>query len=190
MSLTLYNKNKVKGVSIVRTARTIGAIWGVGGITLLIIDAIYRLSLYAAEAFIVPFGIIEWSVLVIWCIFMFIAEGYRGFQKNFSPRVVARAQYIAKNGSILEIILAPFFCIGFFGAPMRRIIAMFALTVGIIALIVIIHFTAVQPWRGILDSGVVLGLSYGLVSMGVYTAKALRSKDYVFNPEIESVVID
>jgi hypothetical protein len=164
--------------------RKIGAAWGIGGIVLLVLDAIARLSLYAADTFTTELTLIQWEVVIVWCVFMIIAEGYRGFQKHFSPRVVARAHYIAREGSVLEIILAPLFCIGYFRAPLQRMIAMYSLTLGIIALIVVIHLTATQPWRGILDLGVVLGLSYGLVSIGVFTIQAYKTRRYVTDPEV------
>lgn len=168
-----------------RVVRKFGAIWGVGGIILLLLDAMFRLSPLAANAFRAPLGVTEWTVLVIWCVFMLYAEGYRGFQKRFSPRVVARAQYIAKEGSLRDIILAPLFCIGYFRAPMKRMIAMYSLTVGIIVLIIIIHQTAAQPWRGIIDMGVVLGLTYGLVWTCAYAVLAYKRRDYVSDPEVE-----
>ena len=151
---------------------------------LLVLDAIYRLSIYAIGAFSFNFGLFEWSILTMWSIFMIFTEGYRGFQKNFSPRVVARAQYLARHGTVLEIILAPLFCIGYFKAPVRRMIAMYSLTLGIIVLIVIIHLLAVQPWRGILDSGVVLGLTYGFISMVFYVIRAFKENDYIADAEV------
>lgn len=170
-------------------AKKIGAAWGIGGILLLLLDALFRLSPYALDGLTARLSLLQWIVVIVWCVFMIAAEGYRGFQKHFSPRVVARAQYIAKEGSVFEIILAPLFCIGYFRAPLRRMVAMYSLTLGIIALIIIIHITAMQPWRGILDLGVVLGLSYGLVSIGIFVIRAYKTHRYVADPEVTTPII-
>ncbi|NRB73301.1 MAG: hypothetical protein HRU46_02985, partial [Verrucomicrobiales bacterium] len=59
----------------------------------------------------------------------------------------------------------------------------FSLTIGIILLILLVRFLP-QPWRGIVDFGVVLGLSYGLISFLVYTAKALFAPSFEVSPEV------
>ena len=59
----------------------------------------------------------------------------------------------------------------------------YALTFGIIILIVLVKFLE-QPWRGIVDFGVVLGLSYGLISFLIYAAKSLFSPSFNEAPEV------
>jgi hypothetical protein len=68
-------------------------------------------------------------------------------------------------------VLAPFFCIGYFGAPRARRVASFALSAGILVLVVLVRRLD-QPWRGIIDAGVVVGLAWGLAALWVFTAKA------------------
>ncbi|MYA76383.1 MAG: hypothetical protein F4Y17_01955 [Gemmatimonadetes bacterium] len=41
-----------------------------------------------------------------------------------------------------------------------------------------------QPWRGIVDAGVVVGLTWGLVSMAVYGIRMLGSRPFAYSPEI------
>ena len=52
---------------------------------------------------------------------------------------------------------------GYFSATRERLIAIYALTAGIVVLIVIVHMLP-QPWRAVLDIGVVLGLTWGIVT--------------------------
>ena len=58
--------------------------------------------------------------------------------------------------------LAPFYAAGYFEGTRRERLGVWFGTVGIVILIVIVHSLA-QPWRGILDAGVVVGLSWGAV---------------------------
>jgi len=41
-----------------------------------------------------------------------------------------------------------------------------------------------MPWRGIMDVGVVVGLSWGLISMLVFTLKAFFSPDFNYSAEV------
>jgi hypothetical protein len=114
---------------------------------------------------------------------MLVAEGYRGFQKKFSPRTAARVKYLRDHPTWPRVLLAPFFCMGYFYAKRKTRIIAICLTLGIILLVVLVRFLD-QPWRGIVDFGVVLGLSYGLISFALYTAKALFAPSFEFSPEV------
>lgn len=163
--------------------RNIGAVWGVVGVMFIVGYALYRLSFLAVEAFDYSFTWLQWSVFIVWGIYMAYSEGIKGFAKSFSPRVAARAQYISRHGNWHQILFAPIFCFGYYGTTRRRLIAIYALTFGIVCLIIIIRFM-VQPWRGIIDFGVVLGLSIGLVTL-VYSAyRAYRSREYITDPAV------
>ena len=161
----------------------IGALWGIVGVTLIIGSAIYRVLPHVIDAFKVNMTLFQWIILIIWCVFMLIAEGYRGFQKLFSPRVASRTWYLVKNGSQLDAILAPLFCIGYFHAVRKRIITSWSLTVGITLLVIIVSNMS-QPWRGIIDSGVLLGLLYGLVWVYIYTFMTFKKRSYIVDPEV------
>src|SRR5690606_2841474 len=94
------------------------------------------------------------------------AEGYRGFQMRFSPRVVARALHLARNPRPLHVVLAPLFCMSFFHATPRGRGAAWGVTLGVLAAILLIRYLP-QPWRGIIDAGVVVGLAWGAWSLVV-----------------------
>ena len=138
--------------------------WGVGGTCALLIDALWRLIPYALEG-VIEHSLtgVQWSVLAGWIPFMAYTEGYRGFQLRFSPRVVARSRYLSRCGNWGLRLGAPFVAMGLFHATRRRMIATWILISGIIVLILLIRQLD-QPWRGIVDAGVVVGLGWGLIA--------------------------
>ena len=69
-------------------------IWGLAAIGVLLGQAIYRLALISLVGLSMPLYWYHWATLAGWALFMAYGEGYRGFQKNFSPRVAARAAYL------------------------------------------------------------------------------------------------
>jgi len=110
---------------------------------------------------------VHWLALAFSIIYMGYAEGYKGFHLGFAPRVVVRARYLADNPRPLHVLLAPLFCMGYIYATRKRQIISFALTIMIICFVLIAR-TMPQPWRGILDAGVVVGLSLGVLSIAYF----------------------
>jgi hypothetical protein len=142
--------------------------WGIVGVVALLGKAIYQLVPVAVRAFDHPLGLVHWITLVAWVAFMAYSEGYRAFHQAFSPRVVVRAQYLAAHPRPLHVALAPLYCMGMIHATKKRLIVSWCVALGIVALILLVRQLE-QPWRGIIDAGVVLGLSIGIVSI-VYFA--------------------
>jgi hypothetical protein len=165
----------------------IGAIWGLAGVLALLSSATLRLWPKAVEAFSYPFDWYHWAVLVAIVIAMAYAEGYKGFQKAFSPRTAARARHILHNPRFLHVALAPLFCMGYFHATRRRMTTSISLTIGIIALIVLVYLVP-QPWRGIIDAGVVVGLAWGIVSLLAFSFQAMGRGSYPYSPEVPDEV--
>jgi hypothetical protein len=161
----------------------LGAIWGLLGISLLLGSAIYRMTLVALNAFGYHFTLVQWGFLGVFLFLMLYFEGYRGFHLSFSRRVAARARYLSENPHIGHSLLAPVFCMGFFHATRRRMITSSAVTLMIISLVIIVH-GIVQPWRGIIDVGVVAGLVWGLIALLVFAAMAFTSDGFEHPPEV------
>lgn len=159
------------------------ALWGLGGFILLIVQALVRLTPMAVEAMVSPLSGLQWLVLVGWAIFMGISEGYRGFQKMFSPRFAARLQWLMQHPVPLGVWLAPMFGMGLIGATRKRTIVSWCLTSGIILLILGVRQLS-QPWRGIVDAGVVFGLGWGLITVILFTVRALTQQKSSVDPEI------
>ncbi len=161
----------------------LGAFWGLAGIAALLAFSVWRLGGVAADAWSHDFRIYHWLVLAAHVAFMAWSEGYRGFQQSFSPRIVARAKYLIAHPRPVHVMLAPLFCMGYFHTTRRRMISVYVLTVFIITLIIAVRWLE-QPWRGIVDAGVVVGLSWGLVATGAFTLRALTDPSYPYGPEV------
>ncbi len=166
-----------------RLIGNIGAFWGVAGVCLLLSFAVYRLANVAIDAFNFPLQWHHWLVFFANIIFMAHSEGYKGFQKGFSPRVAARARYLKYNPRPFHVLAAPLFCMGYFFTTRKRLIIAYALTLGIIILVIVFHQLS-QPWRGILDAGVVVGLSWGIVSLFWFAIQALGAGEFEASAEI------
>ncbi|MBT6579907.1 MAG: hypothetical protein HOO01_06510 [Cellvibrionales bacterium] len=164
----------------------IGAIasgWGIIGFYSLVTFAMVRLSVYTVEAFAQPFTLLQWFVLVVSLVFMAYSEGYKGFQKSYSPRFAARVHYLSSQANGLQLLLAPLFCMGFFNAPKRRIISSVLLSSMIVTFVLLFKLVP-QPWRGILDAGVVLGLIWGLITTAICCYQAFMTSKPIVDPEV------
>lgn len=161
---------------------TLALVWGVGGFTALLLFAVWRLASLALASTELPWTAAHWAVFVLNLLIMGWFEGYRGFQQSYSPRLAARARGLLHGASARQALLAPLVCMGFLDAPRRRLIGAWALTGGIIA-VVLVYRLLPQPWRGILDAGVVLGLLWGVVATLHATWRALRHGPAV-DPEL------
>ncbi len=161
----------------------VAAFWGLTGVALLLGSAVYRLLLLAIDAFSYSFQWNHWLALAAIVLLMAYSEGYRAFQKGFSPRVAARALYLKMHPRPLHAALAPLFCMGFLHTTPRRQITSISVTAGIIALVLLVRLLP-QPWRGIVDAGVVVGLLWGLVSLGVFALRAFLAEEFPFSPEL------
>jgi hypothetical protein len=138
------------------------AAWGIAWVSLLLGRAIWRLTPHAVEAWtqdLMTTG--QKGIFIGWLVANAYLEGYRGFQLRFSPRVVARAVYLGQNPRPLWIILALPFCMSLFHSTRRQKIVSWVFIGALILLIWWVRSLA-QPWRGIVDGGVVLGLVWGL----------------------------
>jgi len=74
---------------------------------------------------------------------------------------------------LLDRLLAPLYCMGFFKAPIKRLIISYAMLSFIITFISSASRIS-QPWRGIIDLGVIVGLSIGIISLLFLGIKELK----------------
>ena len=169
---------------IIKLFHLMGVIWGFLGFIFLLIFALIRLSDIAIDSFKYDYNFYHWVAVIINSLFMAYSEGYKGFQKSFSPRLAARLKYLYQKGNPIELILAPLFCMSFFNAPKKRIFISLSLTILIISFVIFFHQLP-QPWRGILDIGVLIGLTWGLVVSCYFFIQAFKSNDFLIDPEIK-----
>jgi hypothetical protein len=162
----------------------LGATWGAVGVTGILLFAIGRIAPRAIRAYETDLDLTQWIVTILFAAFMAYSEGYRGFQRRFSPRTAARVRYLRDRPNLLRSVFAPLFAMGYFHANRRTRIIAFSLSMGVLALVLLVRLLA-QPWRGIVAAGVVLGLTWGTVSLVASIATALTRDDYPTSPEVE-----
>ena len=150
------------------------AVWGAIGLIGLLIFAIVRLCGVVWIGLDAPWQWHHIAVAAVNTVFMAWSVGYRGFQQGFSPRCAARVKWLLVHPSLRNACLAPLFVMGYFESTRRRKIVVYGLTVGIVIAILIIHALP-HPWRAALDIGVVVGLTWGVVSFLAVLGTALRA---------------
>lgn len=160
-----------------------GVIWGLAGVFLLLGNAVVRLVPITIDAFSYQWFWYHWLAFALTTLILAYAKGYRALQRSFSPRVAARARYLMDHPDLLRVILAPLFCMGYFGASRKRQIMTISVTAGIVILIVLARILQ-QPWRGIIDGGVIVGLVWGLASLCFFSFQAMTSKRFDYAPEV------
>lgn len=158
-------------------------VWGVFGVVALLVQALWRLTPLALDAIVGGLTPLQWVLLCVWVVINAHAEGYRGFHRRFSPRVVARAQWLATHPRPGLVLLAPVFCMSLIYASRRGLIVARAVLAGIVAIVIGVRMLE-QPWRGIVDAGVVVGLGVGLLSMLYFYARALAGRPPAVDPDL------
>jgi hypothetical protein len=141
---------------------------------LLLSQAVVRLTPVALEPLVVG-GLtpLQVAVYVGWVLVSIYSEGYRGFQKAFVPRTVARAFHLATLPLSINSLFAPLFCMGLIHARRRRLVTSWSVVCAITLAVIAVRRLP-YPWRGIVDGGVVVGLGYGLLSLSATFVRALR----------------
>lgn len=163
--------------------RLLIAAWGVAGVIALLLHAVLRLTPRAIEAVTSGLDATQWVVLAGWVVFMAHSEGYRGFHARVAPRLVARAWYLADHPRPLRVALAPAYCLSLFGASPRGVVVARVMIVAIALLVVLVSWLE-QPWRGIVDAGVVVGLAIGLASVGYFSVLAVLGRPLPVGPDL------
>jgi len=86
--------------------------------------------------------------------------------------------------SIWHKLLAPAFCIGYFHGTRKRVISSWCVTTIIFAVVVSVKQLP-NPYRAIIDAGVIVGLAWGVVSILVIWANSLRAgRPPAFDPSL------
>jgi len=150
-------------------------IYSIGGVIAIFSSAIYRLYPHVREGFSIDFKTAHWIVLLSYLMVMIVAKGYFALHRSFVPRIINRSELLVKEGKIIDRILAPFFCMGFFRATKKRLITSYSMLIFVVSFIISASKIS-QPWRGIMDLGVVVGLSLGILSLLFSGFNRLRTK--------------
>jgi len=115
---------------------------------------------------------VQCRIYVATCLFFAYAEGYKGFQTKFSPLVVQRSLTLQPGKSgIHHILFAPLYSMGLFHATKKRKIVSWCVTIGVATIVAAVKRMP-YPWRNIVDAGVIVGLSWGSLSILLIYLKA------------------
>jgi len=150
----------VNSSSTNQLAGTLAAGWGIVGFVWILLDAVVRLAALAIGPLQAGLTAPQWAALGAFVLFMAYVEGYRGFQRSFAPRTAARAHYLYQHPTWLTGVLAPLFCMGFFKATQRTLAVAWLGTAMILLLVAGLRVVP-QPYRAIVDMGVIVGLTWG-----------------------------
>lgn len=114
------------------------------------------------------------SAYIVTCLWFAYVEGYKGFQQKFSPLVVKRSFTLipGQNGTNwMHFLLAPLYSMGLIYATKKRTIVSWSVTIGVAAIVAAVKRLP-YPWRNIVDAGVVVGLTWGSISIALNYIKS------------------
>lgn len=150
------------------------SVWAIVGVVALLGRAISRLAVYVAEAVSGgQIGALHVVFAVGWTVFMVWSEGHRGFHRGFSPRVAGRALAMQGERRWYYVVLAPLVAIGFLNSTPGRKLRSGLVMVAVVCAILLVRLLP-QPWRGLVDIGVIAGLGWGVGSLLYWFVRGLR----------------
>ena len=160
--------------------------WAVLGVSALLINAIVRLAPMALEPLTAASGpsLAVLAAYLVSIVGLGYSEGYRGFQRSFAPRAAVRSRAVA-DAPVLIKVFAPFMAMGLIHATRRRLIAAWSLVTMVVGFILVVRLMP-QPWRGAVDAGVVVGLSWGVIALLVNWWAVIQGR----GPEVEADLPD
>jgi len=162
-------------------------VWGVAGVIAYLSFGVFKVVPIVLDGLGAIQEMWQWGLLAVCLLFFAYVEGYKGFQLGFSPRVVSRAWVVSEENEELPSwhkILAPAFCIGYFHGTQKRVISSWAVTTVIFAVVIGVKQLE-NPYRAIIDAGVIVGLVWGILSMVVIFLTALKDeKPPEFDPAL------
>lgn len=148
-------------------------LWGVFGVLALLGRALWRMTPIALEPITAgTLTAVQVGLYGLWVVFNGYGEGYRAFQKAFCPRVVARAHHLAAAPTWTQALLAPLYCLSLFHANRKGLTVAWVMVAVIFGLVQLLAATP-QPWRGIVDGGVVVALAWGAIALLVFAIRLL-----------------
>lgn len=157
-------------------------LWAVGGVMGFITQALVRLSPRALSIFTDELTAFQWAIAIGWTAFMLYTEAWRGFHLRFSPRVVARANGLLDRVTWGRALLAPAISMGLLYATPVRMWVSRIIVLMIICLVVVVRQLP-DPWRGIVDLGVVVGLAAGTLSIAWFACRTLQGHPMPVAPD-------
>jgi len=175
--------------AVTNFGNAVASFWAAGGVAMILLNSIRRIVPIAMEPFqaagkaavdgaassVQPLTQFQLAAYVLTCIWFAYVEGYKGFQRKFSPMVVNRS-FTLKFGEspFHHFLFGPFYAMGLFHATKKRMIVSWSVSFGVAAIVVAVKKLP-YPWRNVVDAGVVVGLSWGTLSILLSYIKSLTT---------------
>lgn len=167
----------------------LSSLWGTGGFCYILLRSIRKIFPIAADPFAAastPLSNFHLAAYIFTCLWFAYVEGYKGFHLKFSPLVVSRSLTLQPGkSSFLHILFAPLYSMGLFHAKKKRVIVSWSVTFGVAAIVAAVKRLP-YPWRNIVDAGVVVGLTYGMLSILIGYVVALNTGKRPADPALPS----
>jgi len=117
---------------------------------------------HVTPLFNTTFTVWQWVAFVAVMLFFIHCASFT--MQYWAAVLVKRAFILDVEHKIYHHVLSPFFAMGLYRANVRRLVKAWGLVVFIAVIGVVVANTA-MPWRGIIDSGVVLNLVGGVLGL-------------------------
>lgn len=158
-------------------------VWAVGAWVLVFGDCIASLGTRALDPWRRrDITASQWVGYAAIALGLLVVEGFGAFQRSFSPMLVRRARELGPASPWYELLLAPLFVAGLFGARPARLFKSWLLMAVLIPGLALTVPRLPYPWREAVDAGVVLGLGWGTL---VIIALFVRSLAYGHWPQVD-----
>eukprot|EP00591_Stephanopyxis_turris_P007146 CAMPEP_0195531298 /NCGR_PEP_ID=MMETSP0794_2-20130614/34947_1 /TAXON_ID=515487 /ORGANISM="Stephanopyxis turris, Strain CCMP 815" /LENGTH=190 /DNA_ID=CAMNT_0040663035 /DNA_START=160 /DNA_END=729 /DNA_ORIENTATION=+ len=131
-------------------SQVLASFWAMSGVVYILMKAIKRVMPIALEPFSKIEGVASLSTFqlgayVSTCLWFAYVEGYKGFQRKFSPLVVARSLTLGSSAPLHHILLGPFYAMGLFHATKKRMIVSWSVSIGVAAIVAAVKRLP-YPW--------------------------------------------
>ncbi len=157
--------------------------WGLLGVLLLLGDALFRLFPMAKQMLSSELSLFQQVLLLGVVGFFALIEGHKGFGQSLAPRLAARLQILRDEPTKKRVWLAPLFLMALVDATPKRLAVNWILTFGIVFFIIVVRLLP-APYRGIVDAGVVVGLTWGTLAILYFAWRVFSGKRVHTDPEL------
>ena len=147
-----------------RWAGSLAAAWGLAGTMLLLLSAIVHLLTISFNTLAHGLLPIHWITLAGSVVIIASIEGCTALQRHWVQRVIERTTYLHWHWTPARLVLAPLYCMSLFHATAQRLLVAWAGITSMAVLIVVLYQLA-QPWSGVIATGVLALLAWGLAAL-------------------------
>jgi hypothetical protein len=148
--------------------------WAILGVLALLVESVVRLGAYALRTLAQGLTLGQWVALAVATAAMCYAEGYRAFQRNLAPRLIARAHDVAHRRAALRW-LAPLYVLSLVSETRSGVARAWVATALIVVAALAVR-SLPAPWRGIADGAIAVALTWGAVAIALRFVTDARTR--------------